>query len=92
MNTRRILSEAMLIFFAITFFRDVPTVIWNSKYLVALRYNTSIGYVAADPFPNDCHFLAAPLGEKGCNYSPSVFIQGDTIFVRWTRVNLGKVN
>jgi hypothetical protein len=92
MNIRLLVSDMLLAGFAFVVFHDVPSVIWNSKYLVALRFNTSVDYVVADPIPNDCHFLAAPLGEKGCNYSPSVLIQGDTIIVRWTRVNLGKVN
>jgi hypothetical protein len=46
--------------------------IWQSKTLYAMRYTTDSEHVFKEPRPVDCDFLGAPIGEKGCHYTPDV--------------------
>ena len=38
----------------------------------SLRYMVSTDKVRVDAKPRDCNFMSAPIGDKGCHYTPSV--------------------
>jgi hypothetical protein len=61
----------VILYFVGATFRDV----WYSKTVYALRYSTDGSRVLKEPRPVDCDFLGAPIGDKGCHYTPEVSTQ-----------------
>lgn len=55
-------------FGALSFLGDI----WHSKWRYAMYYGASSGKVEIEKHPHDCNFLAAPLGEKYCEYEREV--------------------
>jgi hypothetical protein len=48
--------------------------IWNSREVLALRYNVSDDRITIDEEPHDCDFLRAPLGVKECSYAREITV------------------
>jgi hypothetical protein len=45
---------------------------WTNAVWYAVEYKVSLGHVHTDAKPNDCDFIHAPLGDKGCSYKAYV--------------------
>ena len=52
----------------VPFFSDM----WHSKFRYSVQYDVSEDQITIDKEPNDCNFLHAPLGGKGCHYERQV--------------------
>lgn len=59
---------------------------WNEPIILQFRFDANIRQISADPMPNDCNFLTAPIGIKSCKYEPITNKQGDWLYVGWRRV------
>jgi hypothetical protein len=47
---------------------------WNNSLWYSVLYHVGFGDVQTDAEPDDCDFLRAPLGYKGCSYKAHVKI------------------
>lgn len=56
---------------------------WHSTWRYAFRYNTTSKHVYIDKKSHDCEFLAAPIGNKHCDYSATVSV------IRWATSTTG---
>jgi len=45
---------------------------WSNSLWYAAQYGVGFGDVQTDAKPNDCDFIHAPLGDKGCSYKAHV--------------------
>ena len=46
--------------------------VWDSRLRYALQYATDMSDVTVEKRPEDCDFLYAPIGKKGCAYEKVV--------------------
>jgi hypothetical protein len=56
---------AVIIYFVLTF--EAPD--WAVKMWYSIEYNVPYDRVQTEKEPEDCNFLTAPLGSKGCSYT-----------------------
>jgi hypothetical protein len=55
-----------------TFLWSLPGTIWHAKWRYAAAYNIPSSDVYVQDKPHDCAFLAAPLGDKYCDYERTI--------------------
>ena len=68
----------------ILFFWSLAKDAWYSKWRLGWAYGVPAENVQLEKAPNDCKFLAAPIGEKYCHYNREITT------IRWSRSKMGE--
>lgn len=60
---------------------------WPTEWNYRFQHNEHTKIVPAGPQPEDCDFLTAPLGSKGCHYDkqPVYDEASNTVYLTWTK-------
>jgi hypothetical protein len=64
---------------------NIGSDILHSKLRYSLQYNVPIHAVVFEHRPHDCDFLAAPLGNKYCDYDRTLTEDAKAVVIGWTK-------
>jgi len=67
-TTGKIVAVLIVVYLLLSWTFDI----WYSKWRYALSYGVDADKVTIDTRPHDCNFLAAPIGDKYCDYERQV--------------------
>jgi hypothetical protein len=68
-----LLSTIILGLFCYSFVVDMFDDVWYSKLRYSTQYGAEFSQITKSRKPQDCEFMAAPIGNKSCHYEPQVW-------------------
>jgi len=82
-NNKWSTAQWVIIIFLGAFLWSWLGTVWHAKWRYAVTYNIPSSQIYVQDQPNDCAFLAAPMGEKYCHYERTVSV------TRWAKSQSG---
>ncbi len=67
------LSTIILGLFCYSFVAGIFDDVWYSKLRYSTQYGAEFSQITKSRKPQDCEFMAAPIGNKRCHFEPQVW-------------------